>query len=96
MAPSEETINNGSYSPLSRPLFIYIRADAAQETHIRQFVEYFLSPDGRQLVLEVGYIPFPDEVYDLIQARFQAGATGTLFGGDTPQKGTVTDVLRGG
>ena len=96
VAPSYETINNGSYAPLSRPLFIYVRADAAREAHIRQFVEYFLSPEGRKLVLEVGYIPFPDEVYDLILARFQAGATGTIFGGETPQKGTVADVLRGG
>ena len=94
--PTDEAINNGTYAPLSRPLFIYVRSDVAQEPHIKSFIEYYLSPEGRQLVSEVGYIPYPDEVYDLALARFQQGITGTLFGGETPRKGPVADVLAGG
>ncbi len=96
VVPTDETINNGSYAPLSRPLFIYVRSDVAQEPHIKSFIEYYLSPEGRQLVSEVGYIPYPDEVYDLALVRFQQGITGTLFGGENPQKGPVADVLAGG
>ena len=45
IAPTDDAINNGSYAPLSRPLFIYVRADAAQEPHIAEFVRYYLSPE---------------------------------------------------
>ena len=96
VTPTDETINNGTYAPLSRPLFIYVRRDSAEIPHVRAFVEYFLSAEGRQLVAEVGYIPFPDDVYDLALARFHNGATGTLFGGENPKKGPVAMVLAGG
>ena len=44
IAPTDDAINNGSYAPLSRPLFIYVRSDAAQQEHIAEFVKYYLSP----------------------------------------------------
>ena len=73
-----------------------MRKDAADIPQVREFINYYLSDEGHQLVAEVGYIPFPDEVYGLALDRFQNGVTGTLFGGDNPRHGPVTDVLRGG
>ena len=96
ITPTDETINNGTYAPLSRPLFIYVRKDAAEMPQVREFVRYYLSGEGQQLAAEVGYIPFPEEVYDLVLERFEKGVGGTLFGGENPQKGPVSDVLRGG
>ena len=96
ITPNDETINNGAYAPLSRPLFIYVRKDAADIPQVRAFVDYYLSEEGRALAAEVGYIPFLDEVYELALARFHNGTVGTLFGGDYPKKGPVGDVLRGG
>ena len=96
VAPTDDAINNGSYAPLSRPLFIYVRSDAAQEPHIAEFVRYYLSPDGQKLAASVGYIPFPQQVYDLGLTKFNSGATGTVFGGDDPFKGSVVDGLSGG
>lgn len=93
VAPTDEAINNGTYAPLSRPLFIYVRADAAQQEHIAEFVRYHLSPDGQNLAASVGYIPFPQEVYDLGLSKFNGGVTGTVFGGDNPFKGPVADGL---
>ena len=93
ITPTEETINDGTYAPLSRPLFIYVRQNAVEQPQIREFVYYYLSEDGRQLVAEVGYIPFPDRVYELALAWFDKGATGTLFGGVNPQRGSVEEVL---
>ena len=93
VAPSEVTINDGTYRPLSRPLFIYAREDAADQTHINQFIRYYLGPEGRQLAAVVGYIPFPVQVYDLALARFENGLVGTIFGGSNPQKGPVEAVL---
>ena len=93
ITPTDEAINNGSYAPLSRPLFIYVRADAAQEQHIAEFVRYYLSDHGQQLAASVGYIPFPQEIYDLALDKFNSGATGTVFGGDGAFKGPVADGL---
>lgn len=93
IAPTDAAINNGSYAPLSRPLFIYVRSDAAQQEHIAEFVRYYLSDHGRRLAASVGYIPFPATVYDLALAKFEAGATGTVFGGDNAYKGPVADGL---
>ena len=93
IAPTDEAINNGSYAPLSRPLFIYVRSDAAQEPHIAEFVRYYMSPDGQDLAASVGYIPFPQQVYDLGLSRLNSGATGTVFGGDDAFKGSVVDGL---
>jgi phosphate transport system substrate-binding protein len=95
--PSEETINNGTYRPLSRPVFIYLRKDSALKPHIQEFIRYYLSEDGGQkLVSEVGYIPFPDKIYGLIQARVDSTAVGTLFGGSQPHKGSIEEILSKG
>lgn len=93
VAPTDTAINDGSYSPLSRPLFIYVRKDAAQTPHIAEFIRYFLSSEGQQLAAEVGYIPYPQEVYDLALAKFENGTIGAAFGGDNPMEGSVAEVL---
>ena len=93
VAPTDAAINDGSYFPLSRPLFIYVRKDAAQTPHIAEFIRYFLGAEGRELAAEVGYIPFPPAVYDLALAKFENGVTGPAFGGDNPLEGSVEQVL---
>ena len=93
VAPTDEVINNGTYAPLSRPLFIYVRSDAAQQAHVSEFVRYYLSDQGRDLAASVGYIPFPGEVYELSLSKFNTGTTGTVFGGDNAYKGPVADGL---
>ena len=92
--PAEETINNGSYSPLSRPLFIYVSSDALNQPHVKAFVEFYLDQGNQQLVSETGYIPFPDTIYDLALAKFQNGTSGAAFGGDARLSGTVEEVLQ--
>ena len=93
ITPTEETINNGTYAPLSRPLFIYVAADALNQPQVKTFVEYYLDVGNRNLVSETGYIPLPDTVYDLALAKFQNGKTGAAFGGDARLSGTVEEVL---
>ena len=93
ISPTRESINDGSYAPLSRPLFIYVKKEVAGQPDVDQFVRFHLSGLSQKLVAEVGYIPFPAEVYELILARFERGATGTLFGGDSPKEGSVVEVL---
>ncbi len=93
VAPTEATINDGSYAPLSRPLFLYVAKASADTAMVKEFIRYYLSPEGQELVSEVGYVPFQTRIYDLILARFEAGNTGTIFGGAEPQNGTVEEIL---
>ena len=63
VVPTIETISNGTYSPLSRPLFIYVNKDRAQErAELRSFIEFYME-SGAQLAEEVGYVPLPPESY---------------------------------
>ena len=95
VAPTVATINDGTYAPLSRPLFVYVASTAAKEPLVQEFMRFFLSPAGRDLVAEVGYIPFPPKLYDLVLNRLEQGLTGTVFGGANPKQGTVEEVLSG-
>jgi phosphate transport system substrate-binding protein len=81
VAPSVETIKDGSYQPLSRTLFLYVRKSSAERPEVRAFVEFYLSRNFTPLIqtAEVGSIALPDAVYDAIATRFRAGTTGTLF-----------------
>lgn len=63
VAPTDETINDGTYSPLSRPVFIYVSSKSLEKPEVRSFVEFYLT-EGKNLVSEVGYIPLPDEMYE--------------------------------
>ena len=93
VAPTRETINNDTYNPLSRPLFIYVNKESAQDAYVDQFVRFHLGEVSQQLVAEVGYVEYPVEVYEMILARFENGITGTLFGGSDPKEGSVAEVL---
>jgi phosphate transport system substrate-binding protein len=91
VGPSIEAVNDGSYQPLSRPLFIYIRDTAAARAEVKEFVEFFLS-DGANLVKEVGYVPLPPQAYKLAQQHFNSSKLGTVFGG-VPEVGVTIDAL---
>ena len=94
VTPSNETIEDGSYQPLARPMFIYIREDALAKPHLTAYARFHLSEAGGQaLVRDVGYLPYPNSVYELAQERLDRRLTGTLFGGDNAQKGAVATVL---
>ncbi len=81
--PDVETVANGTYQPLSRPLFIYINRERVdQKDEISAFVAYYLQ-NAATLVLDVGYIPLTDEIYQLAQQRYDKRITGTVFEGVT-------------
>ena len=61
--PNETTINDGSYSPLSRPLFIYVSVDALEREEVRAFVEFYLR-NAADLAASVGYVGLPQQMYD--------------------------------
>ncbi|MBI4285873.1 MAG: PstS family phosphate ABC transporter substrate-binding protein [Chloroflexi bacterium] len=68
--PSAETIRNGTYIPLSRPIFIYVNKTALARPEVKEFVRFYMS-EGPELVTEVGYIPLPAQAYNENIARIQ-------------------------
>ena len=80
ITPSNETINDGSYNPLSRPLFIYVSVASLEREEVAAFVEYFLT-DGTWLVdtPEVGYVQLPEAIYAAALSRVQNGVTGSAI-----------------
>ncbi len=91
VAPSEETINNGTYAPLSRPIFIYVSTVAAERPEVQAFVRFYLE-NAPTLVSEVGYVPLPDQVYEMALERFENRVTGSVFGGGTMGR-TIEEIM---
>jgi phosphate transport system substrate-binding protein len=91
--PSPETINNGTYQPLSRPLFVYVNAESAARPEVAGFVDFYLL-EGPGLIPEIGYVPFTEEFYATIYQRYTDGRTGSVFaGGGSSQGVTIDDLL---
>jgi phosphate transport system substrate-binding protein len=81
--PSVEAARDGSYQPLSRPIFIYVSKKSVEtKPAVDKFVEFYLDKkNALKLVKEVGYVPLPDGAYDVFMQRFKARQLGTAFHG---------------
>jgi phosphate transport system substrate-binding protein len=89
--PSIAAVVDGSYQPLSRPLFIYVNAAAAQRPEVQRFVEFYLT-EGRPLASETGFVPLPESAAQLALQHFRERRLGTVFGG-VPEVGVTIDAL---
>jgi phosphate transport system substrate-binding protein len=89
--PSAATVTDGTYQPLSRPLFIYVSSKAVERPEVRQFVEFFLT-EGSALTTEVGFVPLPEQAGQLALKHFTDGRTGSVFGG-VPEVGVTIEEL---
>jgi phosphate transport system substrate-binding protein len=89
--PSLENVNKGSYSPLSRPLFMYVKESSMDRPEVREFVQFMLTKGG-DLVKEVGYLPLPADSYKLAWKHYQDKKLGTVFGG-VPEVGVTIEEL---
>lgn len=72
--PSFETVKDGTYAPLARPVFIYVTNAAAKRAETTAFVNFYLTQAGK-LVPDVGYIPLTAEEYQAEVARFKSFAS---------------------
>jgi len=91
VGPSLANVVNGSYEPLSRPVFMYVAEAAAKKPEVREFVNYYLT-EGVPLIEEVKYVPLPKQAYDLAGKHFKEGKLGTGFGG-VPEVGLKVEEL---
>jgi phosphate transport system substrate-binding protein len=78
VSPTIETVANGTYRPLSRPLFLYANKAALARSEVRQFIEAYLAMVPT-IAPEIGYVPFDQRTYELVVARLAAGTSGTIY-----------------
>jgi phosphate transport system substrate-binding protein len=90
IAPSPETVKNGTYRPLSRPVFIYPKLKALDRPEVKNFIDFYLS-NGIPLIREVGYIPLSDQEYELVRSRFTARKPGSMFHGTDSHSQTTLE-----
>lgn len=92
--PAAETVVNGTYQPLSRPLFIYINKASAEKAHVASFVRFYLG-NVTNLSRQVGYIPLPKSVMKMVAQRYNKKKTGSIFGNAGSVVGVqLKDLLR--
>lgn len=91
--PSKETVENGTYFPLSRPLFIYVSEAALKKSEVRKFAEFYLK-NASSLVPEVKYVSLPAKAYELAQQRLAKNQLGTVFGGQAQVGLKIDELLR--
>lgn len=92
--PNPDTISNGTYQPLSRPEFIYVKKSSASRPEVKAFVDFHLAKANQKLVSEVGYVPLPDDLIAQVQARFEKGTVGSVFEGGSKVGVTIRDLLK--
>ncbi len=91
--PSEKTIMDGTYQPLSRPVLIYIAKKSVDKPEVKEFVNFYLK-NASKIATQVKYIPLPAKAYKLAEERFVKGKTGTVFEGEARVGVKVEDLLK--
>ncbi|MFG6099011.1 PstS family phosphate ABC transporter substrate-binding protein [Leptothoe sp. ISB3NOV94-8A] len=78
VAPSTETIADGSYNPMSRPLFFYVKKEAYDtKEQVKAFVDFMLEPKNGELIGDAGYVALPDEILANAKARVDEAKLGS-------------------
>lgn len=90
--PTEATVTDGTYSPLSRPLFIYVSKKSLERPEVKEFVKFYLSAAARNAIKDTGYVLLPEEAYALALKHVDEMKTGTRFHGVQPGM-KISDVM---
>lgn len=91
--PSAETVENATYQPLARPIFIYVNIKSAEKPEVREFVTFYMK-NALALVKEVQYFPLPASAYTTIMEHFNKKRLGTVFGGMSAVGLSINDLLK--
>jgi len=89
--PSPDAVADGTYQPLSRPLFIYASRKSMLRPEAKEFAEFYVSPENATRVERVGYVALPPATLLSVMRRLDQNVTGSIFGG----QGSVPGVTAG-
>lgn len=87
--PTLDSIRDGSYTPLSRPMFLYVNKASYARPEVQLFLDYLLG--NAKTIVEhhrVGYVAFPEELYSISGKRLREGKVGSVVA-----KGAGTDIV---
>ena len=93
VGPSPEAVENGSYQPLSRPIFIYVSASSLGKPEVREFVEFYMK-NAAELVREVKYVPLPAKIYTSNIEHMNKKKLGTVFGGHAEVGVSIEELVK--
>jgi phosphate transport system substrate-binding protein len=91
--PSAKTVEDGTYQPLSRPIFIYVNIKSAEKPEVREFVEFYMK-NAIELVKEVKFFSLPAQAYPTNLEHLKKKKVGTVFGGKPETGLRIEEVLK--
>ncbi len=91
--PSKETVEDNTYYPLSRPLFLYVSEASTKKSEVVDFVKYYLKL-APSIVPAVKYVALPAKAYEMAQDHFAKGKLGTVFGAESHVGLKIEDLLK--
>ena len=93
VSPSAKTVEDGTYQPLSRPIFIYVARKSMDKPEVKEFVEFYLK-NAPKLVKDVKYVALPPSAYTMGLDHLKKGKVGTVFGGEAEVGVKIEDLLK--
>lgn len=93
VGPSMETVLNGSYTPLSRPIFIYVNAKSLEKPEVKEFASFYMK-EGAALAKEVKYVPLPKVAYEHNLDAIAKVVRGTKMGGENKVGITIDELMK--
>ena len=91
--PSPQTVENGTYTPLSRPLFIYVAAKALDTEEVRAFVDYY-QQNAARIVKQQNYVPLNPAIYAQNRKNADQRRFGTVFAGGEAHGVRIEEALK--
>jgi phosphate transport system substrate-binding protein len=92
VVPSAQTVEDGTYQPLSRPVFIYVNIKSAERPEVTQLIEFYMK-NAPALVQEVKFFSLPAQAYATNLKHFAKKKVGTVFGGKPEVNLSIEEVL---
>ncbi len=93
--PTTDTAGDGSYQPLTRPLFIYAKKSSIENNQkVEDFAKFMFDPEiAPELVASTGYLPLPEKAFALAEKKIEARTTGSHFDGGSKVGVNISDLL---
>ena len=94
VAPSVATVDDSTYQPLARPIFVYVSTASLDKPQVQAFMDFYTDEANSSLVSEVGYVALNSEIYTKAQERLAARTTGSIFDGGSTVGVRLGEVLQ--
>lgn len=91
--PSAVSVEDGTYQPLSRPIFVYVKAASLQKPEVKEFVDFYMK-NAAALTKEVKYVPLPAKAYQINLDHVAKKKLGTVFGGKNEIGITIEELQK--